>query len=370
MHDSPIRVLLCDDSSLMRRLIVSTVKTMPDILVVSEAVDGQDALNKLPSVRPDVVVMDIKMPVMDGIQAVREIRKTDRKLPVIMFSSLTTEGADATVDAISAGANDFVIKPVEVGHIGNAVSHLRKELIPKIYQWCGTPGGAVKNAEQQKTPDHGPVSRDLDSAAPSSLSSAASPQKLPRAEAIGIGVSTGGPQTLTAIVSRLPQKLTAPIFIVQHMPASFTGLLAERLAAEQGHPVYEATEGGLVGVGDIVIAPGDYHMTVQRSGNGVVTRLNQNPPENSCRPSVDPLFRSLAECYGERCLGIILTGMGKDGTVGAAALKARGARILAQDKATSVVWGMPGNVVQTGLADWVVPRDQIAAEIKQAMGTP
>lgn len=373
MSATPIRVMLCDDSSVMRRLIVSTVKTVPNILVVSEAVDGRDAINKLPSVRPDVVIMDIKMPVMDGIEAVREIRKADRKLPVIMFSSLTSEGADATMDAVSAGANDFATKPLEVGHIGKAVEHLRTELIPKIYQWGGRPEPRKPNrATLPSTPAARGQSTDAanGNANPAGTPAAGKKALFPTAEAIGIGVSTGGPQVLSAIVAALPKQLPGPIFIVQHMPAAFTGLLAERLAAEQGHRVYEAKNNTQVQPGDIVIAPGDYHMTVSRKGSVVTTHLNQNAPENSCRPSVDPLFRSLAESYGNKCLGVILTGMGKDGTQGVAALREQGAKILVQDKNTSVVWGMPGNVVQAGLADAVVPRDQIASEIICAMKIP
>ena len=186
-------------------------------------------------------------------------------------------------------------------------------------------------------------------------------------EAVAIGVSTGGPPALTTIVSQLPKDIKVPIFIVQHMPATFTALLAERLSAAKGHDVVEATHESEVLPGQILIAPGDHHLTVSRKMNSVITRLNQQPQINSCRPSVDPLFESLAACYGKRCLGIILTGMGKDGTNGVRTLKGTGAPIIAQDEKTSVVWGMPGSVVQNGLADSILPIDQIGQTIVRAI---
>ncbi|OYP31701.1 chemotaxis response regulator protein-glutamate methylesterase [Rhodopirellula sp. MGV] len=364
-----IRVMVCDDSSMMRRLLVSTLNSAKDISVVSEAVHGKDAIDKLPRCRPDIIIMDVGMPVMDGIETVREIRKVDRKLPVIMFSALTQDGAEATMDAISAGADDFATKPVDAGHISNAVSQLKEELLPKIYRLVptkakakalsgvggggGLAAGMGRNPVGGMTPQRQPAINRVTTPA--------------RIDAIGIGVSTGGPKALATVVSRLPVDLKVPIFIVQHMPASFTALLAERLSSERGHSVVEASNDRVIAPGQIVIAPGGFHMTVIRRNNEIITKLNQEPPIHSCRPAADPMFRSMASTFGENCLGIILTGMGIDGTEGARALKEKGCMVIAQDKETSVVWGMPGNVVQQGLADVVLPIDKIALEIERVL---
>ncbi|MCC9603821.1 chemotaxis-specific protein-glutamate methyltransferase CheB [Stieleria sp. JC731] len=360
-----IRVMVCDDSSMMRRLLVSTLNSAGDITVVSEAVHGKDAIEKLPKSRPDIVIMDVGMPVMDGIETVREIRKVDRKLPVIMFSALTQDGAEATMDAITAGADDFATKPVDAGHITKAVAQLKEELLPKIYRLVPTKAKVTCAS----TPMGGgnPMRRGpavKPAPAKSNLPRVTNPA---RVDAIGIGVSTGGPKALAAVVSKLPLDLRVPIFIVQHMPASFTALLAERLSSERGHSVVEGSNDLVVKPGQIVIAPGGYHMTVTRRGSDSITKLNQDPPIHSCRPAVDPLFRSMAAAYGDGCLGVILTGMGVDGTEGVRALKEKGCMVIAQDKETSVVWGMPGNVVQQGLADVVLPINKVAMEIERVL---
>ncbi|MDM4017020.1 chemotaxis-specific protein-glutamate methyltransferase CheB [Roseiconus lacunae] len=368
-----IRVMVCDDSSMMRRLLVSTLNSTADIKVVTEAVHGKDALMKLPGTRPDIVIMDVGMPVMDGIETVREIRKVDRQLPIIMFSALTQDGTEATSDAISAGANEFATKPVEAGHISQAVAQLKEDLLPKIYRLvpskapvaCG-PNGLPVGATVMRSPGALAAPANANVVATPPVSSRP-PANTARIEVIGIGVSTGGPKALASVVAKLPQKLRVPIFIVQHMPASFTALLAERLAAEQGHSVVEASHDRIIEPGQIVIAPGGFHMVVTRQGKNIVTKLNRDPPIHSCRPAVDPMFRSLAHTFGENCLGVILTGMGIDGTEGARALRERGCTIIAQDKATSVVWGMPGSVVQQGLADVVLPIDKIPLEIDRLL---
>ena len=365
---SNIRVMVCDDSSMMRRLLVSTLNNVDDMSVVSEAVHGQDALEKLPRCKPDLVIMDIGMPVMDGIEAVREIRKVDRKIPVIVFSALTQDGAEATLDAMSAGANDVATKPIEAGNIANAVSQLKKELLPKIYRLI-SPNGRIPNAAGTKLGSFA-GKRDTHGVSIDSSTMAPSPPRLLNPgpiDAVGIGVSTGGPKALATLVSKLPTDLRVPIFIVQHMPASFTALLAERLSAERGHSVVEATEDQVIRPGQIVIAPGGYHTTVIRRNDEIITKLNLDPPIHSCRPAVDPLFRSLAKTFGSGSLGVILTGMGVDGTEGARALKEAGCMVVVQDKETSVVWGMPGNVVQQGLADKVLPIDRIALEIDRVV---
>lgn len=365
--NKPIRVMLCDDSALMRRLIKTAMKSDPDVLVVSEAENGQDALDKLFDAKPDIIVMDVEMPVMDGIDAVRHIRKRTTKLPIIMFSSLTKRGAEATLDAVDAGATDFATKPANAGQIGEAMAHVRNDLIKKIHQWARPPVIAPpKPIQTNRPPQFKP--------APEASSLSPQPSPVPTADggqlvspsAIAIGVSTGGPQALAKLVTNLPVDFPVPILIAQHMPPVFTGLLAKRLNAAKGHDVREATDGDELRPGQILIAPGDHHMVVTRDSAVVRARLNQDAPENSCRPAVDPLFRSIAKCFGKRSLGVILTGMGKDGEKGALELRNCGARIFVQDEASSVVWGMPGNLVRCGLADRVLPLEQIAMEMIRA----
>ena len=353
-----VRVMVCDDSAMMRRLIRTALESNPAIKVVAEAIHGQDALEKVWSSAPDVLVMDVEMPVLDGIDTVREIRRRKSRIPVIMFSSHTTRGGEATLDAIAAGASDYATKPT-AGHMSAALQHVQTDLLPKVLQWGGVPTGQQHGvANRIGAPAiAGPVKPTGRVPGPSHSAGTT------RIDAIGIGVSTGGPQALSVLVSSLPVNFPIPILIAQHMPPVFTGLLAERLAAQKGHTVREAKDGEEVRGGEILVAPGDHHLLVQRDGGTIRTKLSQDEPENSCRPAVDPLFRTLATCYGSHCLGVVLTGMGKDGEKGAAELRKRGARVFAQDEAGSVVWGMPGNLVRCGLADRVLPVTQIASEL-------
>lgn len=363
------RVLLCDDSSVMRRLIKTALQTDPNVKVIGEAKHGKDACDQAATIKPDVIIMDVEMPVMDGIDAVRTLRKRRMEIPVIMFSSLTSRGAEATLDAIEAGASDFATKPVAAGHIDDAIRHVQNDLIPKVHHWGRRPR-RVFNPPATKPPVAAGRAVPTTPAQNRPLQNR-SEQKRPArktgtAAAIAIAVSTGGPHALSRIIGQLPVNLNASVLIAQHMPPVFTGLLAERLAAQKGHQVKEATEGDVVEPGTILIAPGDFHMTVERDSTLVRARLGQGVPENSCRPSADPLFRSVAAVYGRNCLGVVLTGMGSDGVNGAAVLSQTGAKIIAQDKETSVVWGMPGNVVDRGLADRVLPLEQIADELIRA----
>lgn len=367
------RVMLCDDSAVMRRLIRTALKAEPSIEVVAEAGNGEEALAQLFDARPDVLIMDVEMPVMDGIDCVRAVRRLTTQLPIIMFSSLTAGGAEATLDAIEAGATDFATKPASVGHIAEAMAHVREALVTKIRQCLGLPGQAVE-------PEQVPAT-DTIRAAPLQLGTSPAysgptpPQRSADTSsgnvtgpihAIGVGVSTGGPQALSRLVKALPVDLAVPILVVQHMPPVFTRLLAQRLSAQNGHRVREAVNAEELRPGEILIAPGDHHLLAVRDRNTIRTSLNQEPPENSCRPAVDPLFRSMADCYGNRCLGVVLTGMGKDGAGGAKALQDKGARVYVQDQESSVVWGMPGHIVECGLADRILPIEQIAHELIRA----
>jgi two-component system chemotaxis response regulator CheB len=331
----------------MRRLIRTVIEKQPGLKVVFEACNGQEAVDNFATSKADIIIMDVEMPILDGIDATRAIRRLNRSIPILMFSSLTSNGAEATLDALSAGANDVVVKPSAAGHISQAMAQLANDLIPKITQ--------LTKRSIAARPKSDPPS--------DAISSGFETNDSPCVKAVAIGVSTGGPDALVAVLKDIPSSFSAPIIIAQHMPPVFTKLLAERLSARCPLPVREAKDGDTVEPGQVLLAPGDYHMTVVREGTQVIARLNQDPPENSCRPSVDPLFRSVATCYGKHALGLVLTGMGKDGMDGARLLKQEGSCVIAQDRETSVVWGMPGKVVEAGYADSILPLDKIGEEL-------
>jgi two-component system chemotaxis response regulator CheB len=345
-----IRVLIVDDAVVVRQILTGLLASDPEIEVAGTAANGRIAMAKIPQLNPDIITLDVEMPEMDGLQTLREIRKISPRLPVIMFSTLTERGASATIDALSAGASDYVTKPANVGSVGTAIARIKAELIPKIKALVSQEKSAPRPAAIKSLPPKIPLT---------SASVVASGS----IEALAIGVSTGGPNALSALLPDLPADLPVPVFIVQHMPPMFTKFLADRLAVQSKLKVCEATPGQRVMPGTIYIAPGDFHMTVQRQANGLFIATNKDMPENSCRPSVDVLFRSVAKAFGNRVLALILTGMGSDGLRGCEAIREAGGRILTQDEATSVVWGMPGFVANAGLAEKVLPLGAIAPEI-------
>jgi two-component system, chemotaxis family, protein-glutamate methylesterase/glutaminase len=356
-----IRVLVVDDSVVIRHLVLHALREEPDIEIVGAEGDGMAALKKIAEAKPDVVTLDIEMPVMDGLAALREIRRLHPKTRVIMFSTLTTRGAGATFEALSLGADDYVAKASNAGSLDQSMASLRGELVPKIRQFFA--------------PAASPVSGGA--AKPALVSPARPAVAVPGAQAMrrgssfkimGIGVSTGGPQALGELMPRLPAGLRVPVLLVQHMPPMFTHLLAERLNSASPLSVVEAAHGMELRAGTVYVAPGDYHLRVKKIGERLVTALDQGPQENSCRPSVDVLFRSLAEVCGKDVLSVMLTGMGSDGLKGTQTLKAAGAYSLVQDRATSVVWGMPGAVAEAGLADAILPLAEIPAEIARLVG--
>jgi two-component system chemotaxis response regulator CheB len=353
-----IRVLVVDDSTVIRRLLTDALTGDAALEVVGAAPNGRIALAKIPQINPDLVTLDIEMPEMDGLATLQAIRKQYPRLPVIMFSTLTQKGAVATLNALSAGANDYVTKPANVGSVTAAIQKVRDDLIPKIRALCGRSIG-----EQPAAP--APVRRPV-----STTQMLRSRDRNTPVGIIAIGVSTGGPNALTDIFRQLPADLPVPIVIVQHMPPVFTRYLAERLSHVSAVPVCEARAGELLEPGRAWLAPGDFHLTLASSPLGVVTRLNQGPPENSCRPAVDVLFRSVAEVYGPAALAIVLTGMGYDGCRGSESIRDAGGRVLAQDEATSVVWGMPGAVARAGLAEELLPLDQIAQRLTTLTANP
>jgi len=341
-----IRVLVVDDAVVVRRLVSEVISADPALEVAGTAPNGRIALAKLGQVSPDVVVLDVEMPEMDGIETLAALRKTHPKLPVIMFSTLTERGGAATLDALALGATDYVTKPANVGSVADAMERVRRELIPKLKQFCRRPGDEPAAPRRPIPPGAG---RRAGGGG--------------RVDAVAIGVSTGGPNALAVVVPRLPADLGVPVFVVQHMPPVFTRLLADRLAAISRLAVGEGADGALVEPGRVWVAPGDHHMTAAREGAAVRLRVHRGPPENSCRPAVDTLLRSVVEVYGAGTLAVVMTGMGHDGLRGCEAVREAGGQVLAQDEATSVVWGMPGAVVQAGLADAVLPLDRLASEV-------
>ena len=352
---SKIRVLVVDDAVVIRRLVTDLLSTDPELEVVGVAANGKLALAKLDQLTPDLVMLDIEMPEMDGLETLDHLRKLHPKLPVIMFSTLTERGASATMEALARGASDYVTKPAKVGSVMQAKAQIRDELIPKIKALCGR---AVL-----PHPVAAPAHAAIDTVVPQNV-----PPRLAlpsRADILAIGVSTGGPNALAVLLPMLPADFPLPIVIVQHMPPIFTRFLAQRLSASCRIDVKEAEGGGVLRPGQAWIAPGDYHMLLRRDAANVRIVLNQDPQENSCRPAVDPLFRSVAQLYGVHTLGLVLTGMGQDGMRGAGAIRQVHGQVLAQDEVSSVVWGMPGAVVSAGLADRVLPLDLIANELMQ-----
>lgn len=364
-----IRVLVVDDSVVIRRLLTDCLTSDPEVEVAGTAASGRIALQKIPQVNPDVVTLDVEMPEMDGIETLIEIRKTHPRLPVVMFSTLTERGAAATVDALSHGASDYVTKPAGAGSVEAALQRVRDELIPKLKALCAhrTPPSGAPPPESAsvhasaRPPTLASIATVADAAPAATSSTAHVPPS--HVDVVTIGVSTGGPNALARLLPALPADFPAPVVIVQHMPPMFTRLLAERLSASSRLPVREAAGGERLAPGTVWIAPGDHHLALVRKAGEIRLALNQEPPENSCRPAVDVLFRSAAEVYGPGVLAVVLTGMGHDGLVGATWIKERHGRVIVQDEATSVVWGMPGYVARAGLADQVLPLDRIAGTL-------
>ncbi|MXG87931.1 chemotaxis-specific protein-glutamate methyltransferase CheB [Nocardioides flavescens] len=356
---STIRVLVVDDSVVIRRLVSDVLAADPAIEVVGTAVNGRAAQAKAQQLRPDLITMDIEMPEMNGIEAVRALRASGSRVPIIMFSTLTERGAAATLDALSAGASDYVTKPANVGSVGRSMEQVREALIPRIKSLVPRPAGP---AGRRTTPEAG---RHLPAAAapaaPVRLREPATPPPAGH-RLLVIGSSTGGPEALTTLLGALPP-LPVPVAIVQHMPPLFTRQFASRLDRMCPFPVREAEAGQVMAPGTVTIAPGDFHLTVVARGTDLMTKLDQGPAENFCRPAVDVLFRSAASLLGAQTLGLVLTGMGHDGRDGSRALVSAGASVLAQDEASSVVWGMPGAVARAGLAEQLLPVPALAQEI-------
>ncbi|MDQ1725601.1 MAG: two-component system, chemotaxis family, protein-glutamate methylesterase/glutaminase [Frankiaceae bacterium] len=351
-----ISVLVVDDSVVVRRLVTQALSLDPDIEVIGTASSGRLALERIQQQLPDVVTLDVEMPDMDGLETLREIRRRHPRLPVVMFSSVTERGASATLDALTLGANDYVTKPTNAANQDAAMESVRSQLIPKIKALCGRAIPRERAPEVQRPA--APAAVPVVPRRPSGIDPTGP------IDAVAIGASTGGPDALSKVLNALPADFPVPIFIVQHMPPLFTRLFAGRLDSSSQLSVKEARDGDVPAAGNVYIAPGDFHLSLRRDAAGRPRMVvSQEGPENWVRPAVDVLFRSMAEVYGERTLAVVLTGMGQDGMKGSEPIIACGGQIVVQDEATSIVWGMPGSVAQAGLAQHILPLDEIAEHV-------
>jgi len=351
------RILIVDDSAVMRSLLRAVVCGDDSLEVAGTAADGESALHAVQSLRPDVVLLDVEMPVMDGLTTLRELRARGHRGPVIMCSSLTHRGARVTIEALASGASDYVAKPAGQDGREAGIRELAQDLIPRIKALTRRSPPEIPPNTRPKLAPALPIGPGADGHT--------APGEIPP-RVVAIGVSTGGPAALDRVLPALPDWFPLPVLVVQHMPELFTALLAERLNGRCHLNVREAAEGDPVRPGTIFVARGNWHMEVlaAASAGAVPTlHLTQAAPENHCRPAVDVLFRSAATAYGPAVLAVVLTGMGSDGLASCRLLRAAGGTVLAQDQASSAVWGMPGAVTTAGLANHVLPLDAIAPEI-------
>jgi two-component system chemotaxis response regulator CheB len=339
----------------MRSLLRSVVCADAGLEVAGVAGDGESALSAIETLHPDLILLDVEMPVMDGLLTLRKLRARGHRMPVIMCSSLTQRGAKVTIEALACGASDYVAKPAGQSGREAAIHALSQELIPKVQALTGQPHPPAVFPGALRAPLISPLAPP-----PRTQPISSTPA------ALAIGVSTGGPAALELLLPALAASFPLPVLVVQHMPELFTKLFAERLNGYCPLQVKEAKEGDPVRAGTIYIAKGNWHMEVlaaSRIGLPATLHLNQGLLENHCRPAVDVLFRSVAAVYGAGALGVVLTGMGSDGMMGCRVIRDHGGSVLAQDQATSTVWGMPGAVCHAGLANKVLPLGDIAPEI-------
>ncbi len=356
MSGSEVSVMLVDDSAVIRGLVARMIETEAGLKIVASVGNGQMAVDRLARDPVDVIILDIEMPVMDGLTAIPKLLAIKPDVKIIMASTLTKKNAEISMQALQAGAVDYVSKPSSTREISGG-DNFKRELTEKIRAL-------------------GLISRAPPRAAPAAASGAAARASLYtkpvtlrphaggfRPRILAVGCSTGGPQALFQLFKDVKPSIGLPVVITQHMPATFTKILAEHINRATGWPANEASNGDTLRPGEILVAPGDYHMVVEASGAGHVVKLNQEPPENFCRPAVDPMFRSVVKCFGGSALGVILTGMGQDGLRGSQTLADAGGLVLAQDEATSVVWGMPGAVATAGICEAVLPIDKLGDHV-------
>jgi two-component system chemotaxis response regulator CheB len=367
--------MVVDDSAVIRVAITRTLESDPDIRVVRSAGNGELALQLLGGIELDVVILDIEMPVMDGLTALPQILEKQPNAKVVVASTLSQRGAEITLRALQAGAADCIAKPSSMHNDGAA--EFRRDLVAKVKALARARRSALPTPATARTPaSPAPLSPARDAqvlrhiAPPRAVVTGRQPgivQLRPAAarkpRAIAIGSSTGGPQAVSRLLAALSPDVRQPIFLTQHMPPTFTAILAQHLAKAGGRPTAEGRDGEMVEPGRVYVAPGDHHMVIRPLAGAATIALSKEAPENFCRPSVDPMLRSLVAVYGPDVLCVILTGMGSDGLRGGQVLVEAGGTMLAQDEASSVVWGMPGAVANAGLCSVVAPIESLAEEI-------
>ncbi|MCW0180687.1 MAG: chemotaxis response regulator protein-glutamate methylesterase [Zavarzinia sp.] len=362
---SPLRVMIVDDSAVIRGMVARWLGAEADIEIVSTAPNGAMAIRLVARAAPDVIILDVEMPEMDGLTALPEILRLAGNAKVLMSSTLTRSGAEISMKALTLGAADYLTKPSSTREAGT-VDIFRRELVEKVRAL----GASVRRQRLRTRPEAVPVAiaeaRPARVPPPISLRAAG----LVRPQVLAIGSSTGGPQALSTLLGPLASRLDVPILITQHMPATFTAIMAEHLAKATGVAAAEARDGETLEGRRIYVAPGGFHMIVERQGTSRVLRLSNAPPENFCRPSVDPMLRSVATVYGAASLVVILTGMGQDGLNGCRVIVDAGGTVIAQDEASSVVWGMPGAVTGAGLCSAVLPLGEIGTAAERMLRGP
>jgi two-component system chemotaxis response regulator CheB len=374
--NAPFRIMVVDDSAVIRGLLIRSLESDPQIHVVASVRDGSMALNAVMQHDIEVVILDIEMPVMDGLTALPKIIAARPGIKVIMASTLTRRNADISVRALAAGAADYVTKPGSTAL--TSAEEFKRELLAKVKALARARRNSAGLAQPVAAPGGHAAGNATERAAAMRPAGIASPRRIVLRhstaepfEALAIGSSTGGPQALFAVLSAIRGRIDAPIFVTQHMPATFTTILAEHIHRVAGWPAAEGIDGETVQSGRVYVAPGSYHMLIEAQPNHQrVIRLSGAPPENFCRPSVDPMLRSLARIYGRRLLTVILTGMGHDGLAGGEAVMAAGGAVIAQDEATSVVWGMPGAVANAGICSAVLPLAELGPYISRLAMRP
>ncbi len=366
MTSDEVRVMLVDDSAVIRGLIARMIEGEPGLRIAASVGNGQMAVDRLKAHPVDVIILDIEMPVMDGLTAIPKLLEIKPDVKIIMASTLTEKNAEISLRALQAGATDYVPKPTATREISGS-DIFKQELLEKIRQ-LGLVSRRAASTPDAATASPVPKARMVKPLYDQQV------QLRPgggtaRPRILAVGSSTGGPQALFQLFKDIRPDINMPVMVTQHMPATFTAILAEHIAKSTGWPCMEAADGVPLEAGHIYIAPGNFHMTVERSGAGMVIRTNQDPPENFCRPSVDPMLRSIAAEFGGAVLTVILTGMGHDGRDGAKVVAEAGGTVLAQDEATSVVWGMPGAVATAGLCEAVLPLNDLGPHVMNKLRT-
>jgi two-component system, chemotaxis family, protein-glutamate methylesterase/glutaminase len=360
-HDNPLRVLVVDDTVIYRKIVSDVLSEVPGIEVVGTAFNGKSAMARIATLKPDLLTLDIEMPEMNGLETLERLQTAAPDVGAIMLSSLTREGGEMTMKALELGAFDFIPKP-QNGSMEENTQAVRKALVPMLKAFSRH--REIKTILRGKYRDKGVKSLYPPTAA-ARVRRSVSPGRKEKAAVIGIGISTGGPNALAKMLPKLPGNLNVPILIVQHMPPVFTQSLAKSLDAKCAITVKEAVDGESLAPNTAYIAPGGYQMKIAAGGDGKnrVIRVTDDPPENSCKPAVDYLFRSIAHHYVGRSTGVIMTGMGTDGTLGLKLMKRNGAAVIAQSEETCIVYGMPKGPVEDGIVDTIAPLEHIAEEI-------